>query len=270
MIEFLGNIQPLILLFMFILMYSIENIFPYLKKPERSGQHYKRNYATGFISFFVNAAMGSIVVLVIVTANEHHLGLLNLMKIPEYAKIIIGILLFDFGSYLTHNLQHKLPFLWRFHRVHHSDFHLNSSSSLRFHPVDVIVSQCIYQSLGAIVIGLPVSAFVIYGTMAIPLLIMQHSNVRFPESFERVASLLFATPGWHKIHHSTEQPLTDSHYGDVFSLWDRLFGTWGYTKPHEINYGLDEFRSNEQHNVWYLLKSPFKNNKRLLEDQHRD
>jgi sterol desaturase/sphingolipid hydroxylase (fatty acid hydroxylase superfamily) len=267
MIDFLGNIQPLILIFMFIFMYSVENLFPYLKKTEKPGQHYKRNYATSIISFFVNAGMGSIVVMAIVTANEHHWGLLNQVKMPEYAKIIVGILLFDFGSYLTHNLQHRIGFLWRFHRVHHSDFHLNSSSSLRFHPVDVIVSQCIYQSIGAIVIGVPVSAFVIYGTIAIPLLIMQHSNVRFPDKFEAVASLLFATPGWHKIHHSTEQPLTDSHYGDVFSLWDRMLGTWGHTKPHEIKYGLDEFKSNKQHTVWYLLKSPFKSNKNLMEDQ---
>jgi sterol desaturase/sphingolipid hydroxylase (fatty acid hydroxylase superfamily) len=154
---------------------------------------------------------------------------------PEYAKIIIGMLFFDFGSYLTHNMQHKVPFLWRFHRIHHSDFHLNSSSSLRFHPVDVIVSQGIYQSVGAIVIGMPISAFVIYGAIAIPLLIMQHTNVRFPEWLERMASFLIATPGWHKIHHSTERKLTDSHSGDVFTLWDRLFGTWGHTKPHEID-----------------------------------
>ncbi|WP_179414676.1 sterol desaturase family protein [Mucilaginibacter sp. E4BP6] len=270
MIEFLGNIQPIILLFMLVLMYSIENIFPYLEKPDRPAQHYKRNYGTSVISFVVNALMGAIVVMAIVTANHKQIGLLNLVNIPKYAKIIIGILLFDFGSYLTHNLQHRIPLLWRFHRVHHSDFHLNSSSSLRFHPVDVIVSQCIYQSLGAIVIGLPVSAFVIYGTIAIPLLIMQHSNVRLPQNVERVACLIFATPCWHKIHHSTEQPLTDSHYGDVFSLWDRLFGTWGYTKPHEIKYGLDEFKSNEQHQVWYLLKSPVKNNQRLLDDQRQE
>lgn len=267
MIEFLGNIQPLLLLFMFILMYSVENIFPYLKKPEKYGQHYKRNYATSAISFVINALMGSIVVMVIVVANERHWGLLNLVKMPEYAKIIIGMLLFDFGSYLTHNLQHKVPFLWRFHRVHHSDFHLNSSSSLRFHPVDVVVSQCIYQSIGAAVIGMPIAAFVIYGTIAIPLLIMQHSNVRFPDWFERVVSILIATPGWHKIHHASEQKLTDSHYGDVFTLWDRLFGTWGHTKPHDIDYGLIEFKRNEQHKVWYLLKSPFKNNKDLLNNQ---
>lgn len=266
MIELLGEIQPFVLIGMLILMYSIENFFPYLKKPDRSGQHDLRNFGTSLISFFVNAAMGTLVVMVVVATEEHQWGILNQVNIPEYAKVIIGVLLFDFGSYLTHNLQHKVPFLWRFHRVHHSDYHLNTSSSLRFHPVDVVVAQCLYQSIGAVLIGMSVTTFVIYGTIALPLLIMQHSNVRFPNWFERVFSILIATPGWHKIHHSADQRETDSHYGDVFTLWDRMFGTWGYKKPHEIEYGLTEFKRNEQHSIWYLLKSPFKNNKALMKE----
>jgi len=200
------------------------------------------------------------VVMTVELTAQNHWGLLNQIQLPLIPKLIIGILLFDFGSYLTHNLQHKVPFLWKFHRIHHSDNHLNVSSSLRFHPIDVIVSQCIYQCIGAAIIGLPISAFIIYGSIAIPLLIMQHSNVRFPSGFEKIASLVFATPGWHKIHHSAEQIETDSHYGDVFTFWDRIFKTWGKKQPHDIEYGLVEFKEDRHQTVSYLLKSPFKKN----------
>jgi sterol desaturase/sphingolipid hydroxylase (fatty acid hydroxylase superfamily) len=168
------------------------------------------------------------------------------------------MLLYDFLGYLAHNLQHKLPFLWRFHRIHHSDNHLNVSSSLRFHPVDVIVAQLISSSIIVVLIGMPITAFVIYGSIALPLLIMQHSNVRFPRKLEQIVSLVFATPGWHKIHHSSEQKQTDSHYGDVFTFWDRIFGTWGKKQPNEIEYGLKEFNMDKHHRVSHLLFSPFR------------
>jgi sterol desaturase/sphingolipid hydroxylase (fatty acid hydroxylase superfamily) len=258
MIDLLANVQPIVLIVMLILMYCVENVFPYLSPPANSNRHYKRNFTITIFNFFLNAALGIVVVMAIELTAKNNWGLLNQINLPMTAKIIAGILLFDFGSYLTHNLQHKMPFLWRFHRIHHSDNHLNVSSSLRFHPVDTVVSQCIYQSLGVMIIGLPISAFVIYGTIAIPLLILQHSNVRFPQKLERFMSLVFATPGWHKIHHAAEQEQTDSHYGDVFTFWDRIFGTWGKKQPHEITYGLAEFSEDRHHRVVHLMVSPFK------------
>jgi sterol desaturase/sphingolipid hydroxylase (fatty acid hydroxylase superfamily) len=98
---------------------------------------------------------------------------------------------------------------------------------------------------------------VLYGAIALPLLIMQHSNVKWPDGLERVARLVFATPGWHKIHHCSEQPLTDSHFGDVFTFWDRIFGTWTPTKPEDIPYGLKEFARDDQHAVGYQMLVPF-------------
>jgi sterol desaturase/sphingolipid hydroxylase (fatty acid hydroxylase superfamily) len=258
MIDLLANLQPFVLIAMLILMYCVENMLPYLNPPANKKKHYRRNFVISLFSFFLNAALGGVVVMVVELTAKNNWGLLNQLQLPLAAKLLLGILLFDFGSYLTHNLQHKIPFLWRFHRIHHSDNHLNVSSSLRFHPIDVIVSQCIYQCIGVMVIGLPITAFVIYGSIAVPLLIMQHSNVRFPQKFERVASLVFATPGWHKIHHAAEQKQTDSHYGDVFTFWDRIFGTWGKKQPHEIEYGLAEFKEDKHQRVAHLMVSPFR------------
>jgi sterol desaturase/sphingolipid hydroxylase (fatty acid hydroxylase superfamily) len=101
------------------------------------------------------------------------------------------------------------------------------------------------------------ASFILYGTLAVPLLILQHSNYKLPGWMEKYARIVFATPGWHKIHHSDHQPLTDSHYGDVFTFWDRLFGTWQPVQPEEIRFGLKDFEGDERQKALYLLKSPF-------------
>ena len=141
--------------------------------------------------------------------------------------------------------------------MHHSDPNLNAISSLRFHPGDVVLSQCAFPCLWIPVIGMSMAAMVIYGTAAILLLIPQHANVRFPDWFERYSRLVFVTPGWHEIHHADEAPLTNSHYGDVFTFWDRIFGTWHRVRPNEIHYGLKEFASPHRQGAGFLLKSPF-------------
>jgi sterol desaturase/sphingolipid hydroxylase (fatty acid hydroxylase superfamily) len=261
MIDLLANLQPIVLIIMLILMYAIENMLPYLTPPTNKKTHYKRNFTISLVSFLLNAVVGTLVVMVVEITGKNHWGLLNQLQLPVAVKLIAAILLYDFCSYLAHNLAHKLPFLWRFHRIHHSDSHLNVSSSLRFHPVDVIWAQGIASSAIVILIGMPITAFVIYGSIAIPLLIMQHTNVRFPRKLEQIASLVIATPGWHKIHHSSEQKETDSHYGDVFTFWDRIFGTWGKKQPHEIEYGLAEFNEDKHHRVGHLFASPFKKDK---------
>jgi sterol desaturase/sphingolipid hydroxylase (fatty acid hydroxylase superfamily) len=258
MIEQLASIQPLVLILMLIGMYSLENVWPYLTRPTNKKRHDTRNFILTLISFATNGVLSLLVLTVLALTTANHWGLLNVVELPGVVEVILGMLLIDFGSYLTHNLQHKVPFLWRFHRVHHSDPHLNASSSLRFHPVDVVVSQCLYQCVAIVVFGISTTAFVLYGTLALPLLVLQHSNVKLPDGLEKYARWVFATPGWHKIHHSSDQRQTDSHYGDVFTFWDRLFGTWYPVQPHEIRYGLAEFAQDDQHKVGYLLASPFK------------
>lgn len=258
MIELLAEIQPIVLIVMLIVMYGVENLFPYLTKPANRNSQDLRNFSLSILAFLLNGVLGLIVVMVLEVTTAHNWGLLNQFALPVPVKVIAGILLFDFGSYLTHNLQHKVPFFWRFHSVHHSDLHLSSSSALRFHPMDVVVAQCLYQCVGVLLIGMSPAAFIIYGSIAIPLLVLQHSNVKLPDWLESSFRLVFATPGWHKIHHSSYQQETDSHYGDVFTFWDRIFGTWGQKKPHEIRYGLDEFKEDRQQKVGYLIVNPFK------------
>jgi sterol desaturase/sphingolipid hydroxylase (fatty acid hydroxylase superfamily) len=257
MIETLSNIQPLLLIAMLIIMYSLETVIPYLSKPSNKKRHDINNFVVTLISFIINGLMSVAVVSSLIYTAEHQVGLLNLIQLPEVVEVIVGMLLIDFGSYMIHNLQHKIPVLWRLHKVHHADPNLNTSSALRFHPFDVVISQGLYPCLWIPIMGISMTSFVIYGTIALPLLVMQHSNIKFPEWLERYGRLIISTPGWHKIHHSDEQQFTDSHYGDVFTFWDRIFGTWHNVKPDEINYGIEGFKDEKDNTVKNQLLMPF-------------
>ncbi len=257
MIQKLADLQPVILFGMLVLMYSLENVFPYLAKPVNKKKHDIQNLILTLIAILFNAAVGMGVVTALQYSISHHIGILYLLPLPVWLSVILGMLLMDLGSYGFHNLQHKWPLLWRFHRVHHSDLALNTTSSLRFHPVEVVLTQGLYFSVAVMVFGVSMVSFTIYGTIALIFVIMQHSNIRLPNFIERYARYIFSTPGWHKIHHSNEQKYTDSHYGDVFTFWDRIFGTWHRISPDEIEYGLKEFNEPKKQTAGYLLKSPF-------------
>jgi sterol desaturase/sphingolipid hydroxylase (fatty acid hydroxylase superfamily) len=257
MIQTLADLQPIMVLVLLITMYCIESFRPYLAKPAKKKQHDIHNFFLTAINFALNGVIGFAVLYAVVFTADHQLGLLNQFELPEFAEIIASIMLMDFGSYCIHRLQHRVPFLWRFHRVHHSDTALNTSSSLRFHPIETVLTQGIYTCIAVTLFGVSMTSFVIYGTIALIFVITQHSNVKLPNWIEKYGRYIFSTAGWHKIHHSNEQKFTDSHYGGIFTFWDRIFDTWHTVKPDEIKYGLREFDDAEKQKVGFLLRSPF-------------
>lgn len=262
MLQTLSDIQPLIIIGMLMVMYGAENVWPYLAKPANKKKHDIRNFILAFISFALNGVLSVGVVSVLTLVADHHYGLLNQLPLSTTTQVIMGVFLIDLGSYCGHILAHKVPFLWISHRVHHSDPNLDASSTLRFHPFDTIYSQGLVQCIWFFLMGISMSSFIIYGTLFLPLFICQHSNVQFPAWFEKYARYIISTPGWHKIHHAADQQYTDSHYGDFFTIWDRIFGTWHKVQPEEVTYGLHEFNEDKQHSVGYLLSVPFKKLKR--------
>ena len=257
MIQTIADIQPIILIVLLVLMYNLEKWMPYLTGPSDKKKHDRSNLVLSIISFVVNGALGLLVLNVLTLTASKQWGILNHISLPFWLEIVLGMFMMDFGSYIFHNFSHRIPLLWRLHRVHHSDPSLNASSTLRFHPLDVVFSQGIAPCFWIIFFGISMTSFILYGTIALILLVFQHSNFKIPYWIEDYGRYIFSTPGWHKIHHADEQSLTDSHYGDVFTFWDRIFGTWRPTQPNEIKYGLKEFASAEKQNVLYLLKSPF-------------
>jgi sterol desaturase/sphingolipid hydroxylase (fatty acid hydroxylase superfamily) len=208
------------------------------------------------VAMVVNISLGLVVVVPGAWSESNNFGLLHRLLGQSTLAIVIGIFFFDFVLYALHVSMHKTPTLWRFHRVHHADYEMDSSSGLRQHPFEAL-----YVTLAFVIavplLGISKASSVIYTTIALPWFFLNHSNIRYPAWFERGGSLLMSTPNWHRVHHSAYQPETDSHYGCVFSLWDRLFGTTRKTNVEAIRFGLEKYRGPNDQTLGKLLKMPF-------------
>jgi sterol desaturase/sphingolipid hydroxylase (fatty acid hydroxylase superfamily) len=152
---------------------------------------------------------------------------------------------------------HKVNLLWGFHLIHHTDNNVDVTTGLRHHPGDSIF-RGIFFLLLIFVSGAPMYTVMIYQTLLVLATAFTHANIRLPERLDKVLSYILVSPNMHKVHHHWKQPYTDSNYGGVFSIWDRLFGTFKILDPKEIRYGLDRYYPNEKdEDLVALLKKPF-------------
>jgi sterol desaturase/sphingolipid hydroxylase (fatty acid hydroxylase superfamily) len=232
--------------------------FSFLKRP----QHFFHNFLLFATFLAINFFAASVVVNCFTWLNDHRVGLFFYIKIPYLVQLIASVLLFDMAAYWFHRLTHKNSFLWRFHRVHHSDTTMDASTQFRSHPVDVFyfTSSGI---LASAIFGLDLTAFGLYFLILMPLTVLEHSNIRIPAWIDKSFGLVFTTPNFHKVHHEQKQFYTDSNYADIFILWDRLFGTFKYKPTHEIKFGLEEFEEEGKQKFLYLFISPFINIHRI-------
>ena len=157
------------------------------------------------------------------TANENF-GLLHLVNLSPVVETIIAFLLMDLAFYYWHLANHKIPFLWRFHNVHHIDPELDITTSFRFHFGEITFST-VFRIVQIAVIGITPAAFIIYETCFTLNTMFQHSNIKLPVKLERILNLVIVTPRMHAIHHSQFKNETDSNYSTVFSWWDKLHRT---------------------------------------------
>src|SRR5262245_24908175 len=230
--------------------------FPYFShKPGRHRQRW-RNVGMVGVALVVNIALGVLATFPAAWSESHNFGVLHRLLGQSTLPIVIGIFLFDLTLYASHVSMHKVPTFWRFHRVHHADTEMDSTSGLRQHPFEALYVALVL-AIVTPVLGISRASIIIYTTIALPWFLLNHSNIKYPASFERRASLLMSTPDWHRVHHSAYQPETDSHYGCVFSVWDRLFGTTRKTTIEAITFGLERYREANDQTIWKLLKMPF-------------
>jgi sterol desaturase/sphingolipid hydroxylase (fatty acid hydroxylase superfamily) len=186
-------------------------------------------------------------------------GLLFMIHLSPSMTLIFGIVVLDLFAYFAHSLLHKSGIGWQFHRVHHSDNDVNVTTAFRQHPGET-VWRVLWQILAVVVFGLCLEVLAVYLTMSALNAQLEHANIRMNHSLDRWLRLILVTPNMHKVHHSRQQIETDTNYSNIFSIWDRIFGT--YTRAVDfkrLRYGLDGFDDLEKQTVTALLRLPFVN-----------
>lgn len=189
--------------------------------------------------------------------SANHLGILNAFSLTFWPKVFLSIIVMDLVFYVWHLLNHKIPLLWRLHRVHHSDLNMDVSTASRFHIGELAISSCLKIGL-VYLIGLNVMSIILFESLLGLTAQFQHSSVKVPIGFERVFWLLFVPPSMHRIHHSVVIQERDTNYGTILSIWDRLVGTLLKDVDQEkIVIGLGPYRKPEGLGLRSLLVMPF-------------
>jgi sterol desaturase/sphingolipid hydroxylase (fatty acid hydroxylase superfamily) len=245
--------------FFLILIFIIELIFPIFK---RSAQTYKRWFTnftfvilnTLVLRFFFPVLAASFAVI----CDQYNIGLFNYYNVSLLISMAASFLLLDLGIWIQHLLFHRSNFLWRFHKIHHSDEEVDFTTGVRFHPIEIIISMICKLILLAI-IGPSVVIVIIFEIVLNASSIFNHGNIKIPKVFDIVLRKVIVTPNMHRIHHSENENETNSNYGFNFSIWDKLFGTYieNSIKGDNMIVGLTEF-NNKKKGLFFLLFKPFK------------
>jgi sterol desaturase/sphingolipid hydroxylase (fatty acid hydroxylase superfamily) len=204
----------------------------------------------------------SLAFLLLFTADwvqTNNFGIINWMpEIPLWLYILLGVVLLDFfGAYLAHYTEHKIKPLWMIHLVHHSDHKVDTTTANRHHPLESVI-RFGFTLFGVLVVGAPIAIVMIYQSMSLVFTQFNHANIKIPKSVDKLLSYVIVSPDMHKVHHHNLLPYTDANYGNIFSIWDRLLGTYMHLDREKILYGVDTFPDEKTNSsLKELLKQPF-------------
>lgn len=235
-IYLLKSVQPYAIAITFAAIYLAEHIIPQ-RRELIDHKHDLLNILVGIFNLGIAAAGGYLLQKWLSYISQNHFGLLQLLKLTFWLKTAIGFILLDVFMYWWHRANHEINFLWKFHRFHHKDEKLNSTSAVRFHSVELILSYAVKFGLFSL-LGLNVAAVVLHAIVLFPVIVFHHSNVSISKSADDAVKLIFVSPLMHRIHHSKDVSETNSNYGSVFPYWDRLFGSYIRSPKKEIEFGV--------------------------------
>jgi len=222
--------------------------------------HARRNFFFTATTIVVNFALAFILLRTAQWVVAREVGLLFLRpSLPLVLQMLVGLLLLDLvGAWLPHFVEHRVPLLWRLHLVHHSDTEVDTTSANRHHPGESMV-RFAFTTLAVVVAGAPMWMVFLYQSLSVVLSQFNHANIALPAALDRALSWVIVSPDMHKVHHHYVLPYTDSNYGNVFSVWDRLFGTFSTMDRTRIVYGVDTHMDPAEHGtVRALLTMPWR------------
>jgi len=234
----------------------------WITRSERAAPRRRRWPANGAITVLNIVLLGALPLSGLVVAElaqANGWGLFNQLEFSVAVVLIAGFLIRSFASYTIHVAMHKVPILWRLHRVHHTDTAMDVSTTVRFHPLEFIVSVPIIVGLIAMT-GIPPLVIMLYELFDAVMAVFSHANIRLPRPIERILQWLLVTPDMHRVHHSSTQAETDSNYGATLSIWNRLFRTYQVKSDAGLTameLGLSECRDKRTSSFWWLMALPF-------------
>ncbi|NNK71900.1 MAG: sterol desaturase family protein [Flavobacteriaceae bacterium] len=241
------------------LFWLIEGAVPLFRFRYNKWKHAVPNLFFTLTTIIINFALAFLLLQSADWVVSANFGLINwLPEMPLWLYVIIGILLMDFiGAYLPHFVEHKVKPLWMIHLVHHTDHKVDTTTANRHHPLESVI-RFSFTLLGVFIIGTPIGIIMLYQSMSLVATQFTHANIRLPKSVDHMLSYVLVSPDMHKVHHHNVLPYTDSNYGNIFSVWDRFFGTFRTLDRDRLNYGVDVFpNERENSNIIDLLKQPF-------------
>jgi sterol desaturase/sphingolipid hydroxylase (fatty acid hydroxylase superfamily) len=254
-----GDLQVVLFFGLFAALLVTERSAPMRRHDMTRRSRWPANLGLTTLNLVVLSVLPVSLISVALWASEEGWGLLNQLAQSQALVTVVTLLLRAFLSFFTHWLAHKVPLLWRIHRVHHLDTEMDVSTTVRFHPAEFILNLSIGIPF-VIAFGLSPWVLMLYEMFDVCVTLWSHSNIRVPERADRLLRYFVVTPNLHRIHHSTWQPETDSNFGAVFPIWDIVFGTFRPVPKdgHEtMRIGLEEVRGRRANQLTWLLVSPF-------------
>ena len=236
----------------------LEGLLPLRRLPYKKWQHALPNFFFTITSIVVNFSLAFLLLTTADWVNANQFGLVHLVSLPFWLYVLLGVLFLDFiGAYLAHWTEHRLKPLWMVHLVHHSDHHVDTTTANRHHPLESVV-RFTFTLVAVFVLGTPIGVVMLYQSLSVVLSQFNHANIQLPKKVDVVLSYILVTPHMHKVHHHYVLPYTDSNFGNIFAIWDRLLGTYMHLAAEKIVYGVDVFpNETENSRVVPLLKQPF-------------
>ena len=250
--------KALILAATFLFFLLLENVIPLLRLNYKKLRHAGINLLFVLLNVIVTIPFAFLAIHLSDWTSANKIGFLHLVEMPGWLFIIIGFLFLDFiGSYLSHWVQHRVKWMWKFHLVHHTDVWVDTTTANRHHPGETVIGM-LFLIAGILLTGAPAWLVIIFQFISTAYSQFIHANISLPAWLDSAISKVFVSPNVHKVHHHHTQPLTDTNYGNIFSIWDRLFKTYSVPEIGLLKYGIDTHPLEKEHNnMGKLLVIPF-------------
>ena len=242
----------------------LESGIPLFKFNYKKWKHALPNLFFTFTTILVNFTLAFLLLQTADWVQTNQFGIINwLPEIPLWLYGVLGVVFLDFfGAYLAHFVEHKVKPLWMVHLVHHSDHKVDTTTANRHHPIESII-RFAFTLLGVFIVGTPIGIVMLYQSISLVSTQFTHANIKLSPRVNKILSYCIVSPDMHKVHHHHMLPYTDANYGNIFSIWDRIFGTYLELDRDKIIYGVDTFPDEVKNSsLVELLKQPFQGYKK--------